>query len=69
MLINCIKKLSNKDLWKKIDQNEKTYLITRGERDSKDYLYLEIPEEGVYFLNKTVGFEYGKKGRAFFKIY
>ena len=60
-------KLSNKDFWKKIDQNEKTHLITKGERDSKDYIYTEIPEEGGYFLNKTVAYEYGKKEELFLK--
>jgi len=40
-----MKKLSNNDLWKKIDQNKKTYLITRNEGDRKDCLYIEIAEE------------------------
>ena len=61
------KKLSNKDLWKKIDQNEKTHLITKSERDSKNYLYIEVPEEGGYFLNKTVGYEFAKKEELFLK--
>ena len=61
------KKLSKADLWKKIDQNEKTHLITRSDRDIKEYLYIEIPEEGGYFLNKTVGYEYGKKEELFLK--
>ena len=61
------KKLTNKDFWNKINQNEKMHLITRNERDSKDYLYMEVPEEGGYFLNKTVGYEYGKKEELFLK--
>ena len=55
------KKFPIKDFWKKIDENEKTHLITRGEREKEEYLYINIPIEGGYFLNKTVGFEFGKK--------
>ena len=61
------KKVPIKDFWKKIDQNEKTHLITRGERDKEEYLYINIPIEGGYFLNKTIGFEYGKKEELYLK--
>ena len=37
-----------------IDENEKTHLITRFERDKEEYSYTNIPIEGGYFLNKTV---------------
>jgi len=60
-------KLSIKDFWKTIDENEKTHLITRFERDKEEYSYINIPIEGGYFLNKTVGFEYGKKEELFLK--
>ena len=52
---------------KKIDENEKTHLITRTERDKEEYLYINIPIEGGYFLNKTVGFEFGKKEELYLK--
>ena len=61
------RKVLIKDFWKKIDENEKTHLITRGERDKEEYLYINIPIEGGYFLNKTVGFEYGKKEELYLK--
>ena len=61
------KKIPMKDFWKNIDENEKTHLITRSERDKKEYLYINIPIEGGYFLNKTVGFEYGKKEELYLK--
>ena len=61
------KKVPIKDFWKEIDENEKTHLITRGERDKEEYLYINIPIEGGYFLNKTVGFEYGKKEELYLK--
>ena len=60
-------KLSIKDFWKTIDENEKTHLITRFERDKEEYSYINIPIEGGYFLNKTVGFEYGKKEELYLK--
>ena len=44
-----------------IDENEKTHLITRSEKDKGEYSFIDIPIEGGYFLNKTVGFEYSKK--------
>ena len=62
------KKLLNKDFWNKLDQNEKTHLITKVEREKKEYSYMDIPEEGGYFLNKTVGYEYGKKEELFLKF-
>ena len=61
------KKIPMKDFWKNIDENEKTHLITRSERDKKEYLYINIPIEGGYFLNKTVGFEYGKKEELYLR--
>ena len=61
------RKVPMKDFWKEIDENEKTHLITRGERDKEEYLYINIPIEGGYFLNKTVGFEYGKKEELYLK--
>ena len=61
------KKFEMKDLWKIIDENEKTHLITRGEREREEYSYINIPIEGGYFLNKTTGFEYGKKEQLYLK--
>ena len=61
------KKILIEDFWKIIYQNEKTHLITKFERDKQEYLYIDIPEEGGYFLNKTVGYEYGKKEELFLK--
>ncbi|MDC0093445.1 hypothetical protein OAR00_00275 [Alphaproteobacteria bacterium] len=55
------------DFWKIIDENEKTHLITRGERDNEEYHYVNIPIEGGYFLNKTIGFEYSKKEELYLK--
>ena len=61
------RKFEIKDLWKIIDENEKTHLITREEKDKEEYSYINIPIEGGYFLNKTVGFEYGKKEELYLK--
>ena len=61
------RKLDINDLWKKIDKNEKTHLITRGERDNEEYLYINIPIEGGYFLNKTIGLKFGKKEKLYLK--
>ena len=61
------KKFQMKDFWKIIDENEKTHLITRGEREREEYSYINIPIEGGYFLNKTIGFEYGKKEQLYLK--
>ena len=46
---------------------KKTLIITRGEKDKEEYSYINIPIEGGYFLNKTVGFEYGKKEELYLK--
>ena len=61
------RKFEIKDFWKIIDENEKTHLITRGEREREEYSYINIPIEGGYFLNKTTGFEYGKKEQLYLK--
>ena len=60
-------KMLIKGFWKKIYENEKTHLITKSEKDRKEYFYIDIPEEGGYFMNKTVGYEYGKKEELFLK--
>ena len=61
------RKFEIKDFWKIIDENEKTHLITKGEREKEEYSYINIPIEGGYFLNKTVGFEYGRKEQLYLK--
>ncbi len=61
------RKFDIKDFWKIIDENEKTHLITKGEREKEEYSYINIPIEGGYFLNKTAGFEYGKKEELYLK--
>ena len=63
------RKLSLEEWWQIVDKNEKTHLITRDEykKKVKDYFYTEIPEEGGYFLNKTVGWEYGEKEEYFLR--
>jgi hypothetical protein len=60
-------KIPIKNFWKIIDENEKTHLITRYERDKEEYSYINIPIEGGYFLNKTVGFEFSKKEELYLK--
>jgi hypothetical protein len=55
------------NFWKLIDKNEKTHLITKGERDKLEYLYINIPIEGGYFLNKSISYEYGKKEELYLK--
>ena len=62
------KKIPAKDFWEIIIENEKTHLITKEERDSKEYFYIDIPIEGGYFLNQNSGFEYSTKEEYFFKI-
>jgi hypothetical protein len=66
--ILCAKKFPAKDFWEIIIENENTHLITLGERDSKEYFYIDIPIEGGYFLNQNSGFEYSTKEEYFFKI-
>ena len=44
-----------------VDENEKTHLITRAEKDKEEYFYINIPIEGGYFLNKTSGMNMVKK--------
>ena len=66
--ILCAKKIPAKDFWKIIIENEKTYLITKDELDSKEYFYIDVPIEGGYFLNQNSGFEYSIKEEYFFKI-
>lgn len=61
------KKTPMKEFWDTIDENEKTHLITRAEKEKQEYLYINIPIEGGYFLNKTSGFEYGKKEELYLK--
>ena len=62
-----VRKFKINELWKIIDENEKTHLITKGEKDKEEYSFINIPIEGGYFLNKTVGFEYGKKEQLYLK--
>jgi len=64
----CTKKKLANDLWKIINESQKTHLITKGELDSKQYFYTEIPIEGGYFLNQNSGFEYSTKEQFFLKI-
>ena len=64
----CAKKILANDLWKIINESEKTHLITKGERDSKEYFFIDIPQEGGYFLNQNSGFEYSLKEEYFLKI-
>ena len=62
------KKIPAKDFWEIIIENEKTHLITKEERDSKEYFYTDIPIEGGYFLNQNSSFEYSTKEEYFLKI-
>ena len=52
------RKFEIKDFWRIIDENEKTHLITKEEREKEEYSYINIPVEGGCLLNKTVGFDY-----------
>jgi len=61
------RKVPMKEFWNIIDENEKTHLITRAEKDKEEYFYINIPIEGGYFLNKTSGYEYGKKEELYLK--
>ena len=61
-------KFPAKDFWEIIIENEKTHLITKEERDSKEYFYIDIPIEGGYFLNQNSNFEYSTKEEYFLKI-
>jgi hypothetical protein len=62
------KKIPAKDFWEIIIKNGKTHLITKEERDSKEYFYIDIPIEGGYFLNQNSSFEYSTKEEYFLKI-
>ena len=61
------RKFEINDFWKIIDENEKTHLITKEEKEKEEYSYINIPVESGYFLNKTLGFEYGKKEELYLK--
>ena len=62
------KKIPAKDFWEIIIENEKTHLITKEERDCREYFYIDVPIEGGYFLNQNSGFEYSTKEEYFLKI-
>jgi hypothetical protein len=64
----CTKKVLANDFWEIMNESEKTHLITIGERDSKEYFFIDIPLEGGYFLNQNSGFEYSLKEEYFLKI-
>lgn len=64
----CTKKVLANDFWEIMNESEKTHLITIGERDSKEYFFIDIPLEGGYFLNQNSGFEYSLKEDYFLKI-
>ena len=64
----CTKKFLANDFWEIMNESEKTHLITIGERDSKEYFFIDIPLEGGYFLNQNSGFEYSLKEEYFLKI-
>jgi len=66
--ILCLKKFPINDFWEIIIENEKTHLITKEERDSKEYFYIDVPIEGGYFLNQNSSFEYSTKEEIFLKI-
>ena len=60
-------KLTEKEWWEKIYTNEKTHLITKEELKNEYYLYINIPEDGGYFLNGTSGYLFGEKEKLFLK--
>ena len=64
----CTKKVLANDFWEIMNESEKTHLITIGERDSKEYFFIDIPLEGGYFLNQNSSFEYSTKEEYFLKI-
>ena len=64
----CTKKVLANDFWEIMNESEKTHLITIGERDSKEYFFIDIPLEGGYFLNQNSGFEYSLTEEYFLKI-
>ena len=60
-------KLTEKEWWEKIYTNEKTHLVTKEELKEEYYLYINIPEDGGYFLNGTTGYLFGEKEKLFLK--
>lgn len=62
-----ITKLSEIEWWEKIYANEKTHLITKEELKHDYYLYIDIPEDGGYFLNGTSGYLYGEKEKLYLR--
>ena len=60
-------RLSEQDWWEKIYNNEKSHLISKQELKEDYYLYINIPEDGGYFLNGTAGYLFGEKERLYLR--